>query len=86
VVSRARPSVLEPLPCVAERDSTSHTSTVPHSLRGVDPIIMQDSFEIPGIPMPDPASRTVAAARQFYDTAAANVAIGLRSWAVLRPI
>ena len=71
---------------MAERDWTSHTSTVPHSPRGVDLIILQDSFDILGIPMPDPASRTVTAVRQFYDTAAANVAIRLRSWAVLRPI
>ena len=100
----------EPLPCVADWDSTSYTSTVPHCLRRVDTnlhfpadlngevhhdgqiwsralwdirqslgnvkadtIILQGSFDFPGTTMPDPATRTVAAAEQLYGNAAANV-------------
>ena len=101
---------LEPLPCVADWDSTSYTSTVAHCLRRVDrdlhypadlngevhhhgmiwsralwdirqalghvkadTIILQGSFDFPGTTMPDLANRTVAAARQLYGAAAANV-------------
>jgi Zn-dependent metalloprotease len=38
-----------------------------------DTIILQGSFDFPGTTMPDLANRTVAAARQLYGAAAANV-------------